>query len=860
MSAQSKETIMVIDGNSLAYRAFYALPGLTTTRGVPTSAVYGFLTMFFKVFHQYNPDYLVVAFDKDKKTLRHDLFADYKATRKATPPELRQQFTILREVLTALNVPILEREGFEADDLIGSVAWVAGERGVGCLIVTGDQDALQLVSDHTQVILNRKGITEIDFYDPQLVLEKWEVPPTMLIEVKALMGDSSDNIPGVPSVGKKTAIKLVRDIGRLEDIYARMDEVSGVKLRQALLDNRELAFLSRDLARIRCDVDLQLDWEDCRSGEPDYEHLTELYRELEFTGFLNEIKQSRPVITEQVVINRMSALEFVAAMLPAPIAVLVQASGTHPMLAEVEAFYLAQEERVCALSYGGEEQEIIKRLLADASLPKMTHNAKFLEVICRRESLELAGVTEDSLLLSYCLESTFSGESLSEHITHFLGSMADEKQEPEAAVVQLAPLVKHLYEQAEVEALKIYREVELPLSSVLAAMEYRGILVDEWALRGLSEEMDAVITRVTSEIFAYAGEAFNLNSPKQLGTVLFETLKLPAKKKTKTGYSTSVEVLEDLYDSHPIIPLIMEYRTVAKLKSTYVDALPHNINPRTGRVHTIFKQAVTATGRLSSVEPNLQNIPIRNQQGERIRKAFVAAPGKVLLAADYSQIDLRVLAHMSEDGNLIKAFVNGEDVHTTTAASIFQVTEAEVTSVLRRRAKAVNFGIVYGISDFGLARDTGVSRYEAHEYIENYLNTYPGVRQFMLDIVDKGRRQGYVTTILGRRRYLPDLLASNYQVRSMAERMALNAPIQGSSADIIKIAMLQIDQQLQDTGLAADLLLQVHDELIYEVSEELVDALAKLVRKCMETAVSLKVPLEVSVETGPNWQDMKEWD
>ncbi|MGE5379936.1 MAG: DNA polymerase I [Methylocystaceae bacterium] len=860
MSDRSRETIMVIDGNSLAYRAFYALPGLTTGKGVPTSAVYGFLTMFFKVYRQYNPDYLVVAFDKDKKTLRHDLFADYKATRKATPPELRQQFTILREVLTALKVPILEQEGFEADDLIGSVASTAAAQAIDCLVVTGDQDALQLVSANTRVILNRKGITETDFYDPQLVMEKWEVPPEMLIEVKALMGDTSDNIPGVPSVGKKTAIKLVRDIGRLEEIYDRINEVSGVKLRQALVDNREQAYMSRDLARIRCDVDLALDWDQCRVGEPDYEHLIELYRELEFTGFLNELKQSQPVKTTAAEVSRLTPLEFAAALLPAPVAVWVKADRVHPMLAEIEAFYFAQEERVCALSYSGDDRELLTKWLADAALPKIVHNAKFLEVICRRENLKLAGISEDSLLLSYCVESSFSGESLSEHITHFLGSMADENLDPEAAVAQLPPLVEHLHAKAEPEALKIYHEVELPLSSVLAAMEFRGILVDEWALRELSEEMDEVLTRVTREIFDFAGEPFNLNSPRQLGTVLFETLKLPAKKKTKTGYSTSAEVLEDLYDAHPIIPLIMEYRTVAKLKTTYVDALPHNINPLTGRVHTIFKQAVTATGRLSSVEPNLQNIPIRNQQGERIRRAFIAAPGKVLLAADYSQIDLRVLAHMSEDENLIKAFVTGEDVHTSTAASIFRVAPGEVTPVLRRRAKAVNFGIVYGISDFGLARDTGVTRYEAHEYIENYLNNFPGVRRYMREIVETGRRQGYVATILGRRRYLPDLLASNYQVRSMAERMALNTPIQGSSADIIKLAMLKIDEQLKADDFPADLLLQVHDELIYEVNEELAAPLAQIVRQSMEGALTLKVPLEVSIETGYNWQDMKEWD
>ena len=851
-----EELLVLIDGNSLVYRAFFALPLLRTKLGVFTNAIYGFLTMLFKVLKDFNPAYVVVAFDKSRATLRAEEFAEYKAHRQPTPPELREQFTILKEVLQALDITYMEIEGYEADDLIGTLSVRTWEKGVPCLIVTGDQDALQLAQRGVDILLTRKGISETEKYTDDLVMEKWEVYPKRLVDVKGLMGDASDNIPGVPGIGKKTGIKLIKAFGTLEELYERIDEVTPERIRKLLVEHREQAFLSRSLGTIVTNLEIPCDLDDFRYDHPQKSRLLELYQELEFATFARELGTAE----EETKLAVRDFREVMDRIEPGDsLAVFMVVNPHHPMWAEVVETYLWWREDAYVLS--GRDTRLLKPLLEDEQVQKYLHDAKQATVVLARQGIELRGVTGDTLLLSYVVDPSFDGESLQEHLFHYWGRVVEQDKAPEKAVAEIINFHRFLLAKCDEEILKLYREVELPLSRVLAQMELTGVKVEGETLAAISRELGERLEMTEASIYELAGEEFNINSTRQLGHVLFDELGLPALKKTKTGYSTNAAVLEQLYDYHPIIPLIMDYRQLVKLKSTYVDALPNYIHPETGRVHTIFKQAVTATGRLSSAEPNLQNIPIRMAEGRRIRKAFTTSQREwLLLSADYSQIDLRVLAHVSGDPTLIETFEAGVDIHARTASEIFKVPVADVTTELRYRAKAVNFGIVYGISDFGLARDTGVSRAEAHEYIANYLDSYPGVQRYMKEIVETGREQGYVSTILGRRRYLPDLLSSNRMVRANAERMALNTPIQGSSADIIKLAMLNIDRQLKANHMKSRMILQVHDDLLLEVFADELNQVAYLVKDCMETAFQLKVPLLAAVKIGLNWYDMNSWE
>lgn len=851
-----EELLVLIDGNSLVYRAFFALPLLRTKQGVFTNAIYGFLTMLFKVLKDYNPAYLVVAFDKSRVTLRTEEYADYKAHRQPTPPELREQFTILKEILKCLDITHMEIEGYEADDLIGTLSARAWEKGVPCVIVTGDQDALQLAKRGVDILLTRKGISETEKYTDELVMEKWEVYPHRLIDVKGLMGDASDNIPGVPGIGKKTAIKLVKSFGTLEEIYARIEEVTPERIRKLLVEYRDQAFLSRSLGTIVTDLDIPSDLEEFRYDHPQKSRLMELYQEMEFAAFARDLG----TIEEETKLVVRSFREVMNQVEPGDsLAVFLVVKPHHPMWAEVIDIYFWWREGAYVLS--GQDTGLLKSIMEDERVQKYLHDAKQAMVILARQGIELRGVTGDTLLLSYVVDPSFDGESLQEHLFHYWGRVVEQDKVPEKAVAEIINFHSFLLEKCDPEILKLYHEVEMPLTRVLAEMELAGVKVEGDTLAAISHELGERLEMTEASIYEMAGEEFNINSTRQLGHVLFDQLGLPALKKTKTGYSTNAAVLEQLYDRHPIIALIMDYRQLVKLKSTYVDALPNYIHPQTGRIHTIFKQAVTATGRLSSAEPNLQNIPIRMAEGRRIRKAFTIPQREwLLLSADYSQIDLRVLAHVSGDPTLIETFEAGVDIHARTASEIFKVPVADVTTELRYRAKAVNFGIIYGISDFGLARDTGVSRAEAHEYIANYLDSYPGVQRYMRETVETGRDLGYVSTILGRRRYLPDLLSSNRMVRANAERMALNTPIQGSSADIIKLAMLNVDRQLKANNLRSRVILQVHDDLLLEVWAEELNQVAYLVKECMENAFQLRVPLLAAVKIGLNWYDMNGWE
>ncbi|MEN6349125.1 MAG: DNA polymerase I [Syntrophomonas sp.] len=861
--------LMLIDGNSLLYRAFYALPLLHTSDGVYTNGVYGFLTMFRRVMAEQQPTHIAVAFDMDRKTFRNEMYSDYKANRSAPPDELRGQFQLLRDVLSALNVEYLEMQGYEADDIIGTLSRKAEEKGIESIILTGDGDALQLVSEKVKVLMSKKGITETEIYDPSQVKAKWGVDPEKMIEIKALMGDASDNIPGVPGIGPKTAMKLIAEYGSLENLYEHLDNVGGKKLLERLTEYREQAFVSRRLATIDRDMDIEFEPENLEVKEPHYQELLELYQRLEFNAFANSLKESgqgRPQpLEEEVITHILESREDVEAFMAGidfsvPLGLYIQADYHHPMWAKLQGIFWEYGEEVYRLDVEGDlchRLEWIRPLLESPGIRKYLHNAKFAQVALLRCGIHLRGIACDSMLLVYVNDPAFEGEELDACLLKYLNINVAQNS-PDLLAAKVRKLCSFLQENLPLELQDLLEEVEMPLFEVLADMEFCGVKVEQKTLAVISDELGERINGIEERIFDLAGDRFNINSPKQLGKILFEDLGLRVIKKSKTGYATGAEVLEELCDDHEIIPYILNYRQLTKLKSTYVDALQDLIHPVTGRVHTIFKQAQTATGRLSSVEPNLQNIPIRMEEGRRIRKAFTARnPQWLMVSADYSQIDLRSLAHISGDQILIDTFMKGTDIHTRTAAEIFHVPLEWVDNDLRRRAKAVNFGIIYGISDFGLARDTGVSRKEARKYIDNYLDSYPGVKKYMEDVVEFGRQNGYVETVLKRRRYLPDLNAKNKMVQSFARRMALNTPVQGTSADIIKLAMIKVFEELKERRLEAKLLLQVHDELVLEVPENEVSEVAPLLRKCMENAYILKVPLEVSLKAGPNWYEMK---
>ncbi|MEQ8174909.1 MAG: DNA polymerase I [Syntrophomonadaceae bacterium] len=863
-----KKKLMLIDGNSLLFRAFYALPLLHTNEGIFTNAVYGFLTMFNRVLAQVDPQYLVVAFDKDRQTFRSETYDSYKANRSSPPEELRPQFGLVRQVLTALGVKWMEVAGFEADDIIGTLSQKAEQEDIETVIVTGDSDTLQLVSDATRVYMTKKGISEIEVYGPEQVKAKWEVGPDKMIEIKALMGDTSDNIPGVPGIGPKTAIKLVKEFGSLDNLYACLDMVANAKLRDKLAEFKEQAYLSHHLATIVRDMDLTCNWEEFGRGDMDREAVVRLYKMMEFTSLLNSLPAARPgdqagALEEPGVITLNSAEEVFAFWTKASgknLGMILSSDYHHPMWSHLQGVYMELEGSVHHLPLDKDLHALqwLRPLLESEDVKKTVHNAKFARVALMNQGMDLKGVAGDTLLLAYVNDPAFVGDELASVLLKHLDLHIDKKR-CDQQVYYLEKAFEHMQGETPEELLALLADMEMPVSDILAQMEFSGIKVDKATLEVLSLELAERISSSEARIYSLAGHPFNINSPRQLGQVLFEDLGLRVLKKTKTGYGTGAEVLEELYDDHEIIPHILNYRQLAKLKSTYVDALQGLIHPVSGRVHTIFKQAQTATGRLSSVEPNLQNIPIKMEEGRRIRKAFVPGePDWLIVAADYSQIDLRCLAHISQDEILIDTFKQGVDIHQRTASEIFHVPLEEVTADLRRRAKAVNFGIIYGISDFGLARDTGVSRKEARRYIDNYLDSYPGVRNYMRDIVDLGRQYGYVETVLKRRRYLPDLNASNRMIQANAQRMALNTPVQGSSADIIKLAMIKVDQALKEQGFEARMLLQVHDELVLEAPSAELEAVARLLKEAMEGAYQLAVPLEVTVKVGSNWYDMQD--
>lgn len=872
--------LLLVDGNSVIHRAFHALPPLQTKEGQPTNAVYGFATMLQKAMQQVDPDYVIVAFDHSKVTFRHGIYGDYKGTRPETAPELRPQFALVRRLLAAWRLASCELEGYEADDLIGTLSRKGKEAGMEVLILTGDRDALQLVDEGIKVLLMRRGLSQVDFLDREAIKKTYGLEPKQLIDVKALMGDASDNIPGVPGIGEKTAVQLVRQYGDLEGVLAHAHEVKGRKIAANLAAYADQARLSKELATIHCDLPVELDPGACRRGEPDYQAVLALYRELEFNSLVKDVLKGMQAET-----SGDNSVTVKTLTLPSPrfltglkelselaghlagrkeVALVLTLNSANYMEARALAVGVAWEGETAAL----DAASIPAAGLAVALEPLIAagaifHNAKEALVWLKKAGARLSDPAGDTMIAGYLLNPTASHHDLPELCLEHLqlalvenGSIV-ENTARRAAAVRL--LHGELLAKLQVAGMgELYRRVELPLTRVLGEMEILGVAVDLKTLELMGDELEESIVTLTEEIYRLAGEKFNINSSRQLGNILFEKLGLPPVKRTKTGFSTDAAVLEELADKHPIAAKLVEYRQLTKLKSTYIDGLKPLVNPHTKSLHTTFNQTVTATGRLSSSEPNLQNIPVRLEIGRRLRRAFVPhSQDRLLLAADYSQIELRVLAHISGDPGMIAAFRRGEDIHARTAAEVFGVPLSEVTPLMRRSAKAVNFGIVYGISDFGLSRDLGISRSEARDYIKRYFERYPGVKAYMEEVVARARMDGYVTTLLGRRRYLPELFSSNHTVRSFGERAAMNTPIQGSAADIIKIAMVRIFRLLEEHYPEAWMILQVHDELIFDVSREELPIIAALVKENMENTLELQVPLQVDLKCGPNWYDME---
>ena len=847
--------LMILDGNSIVNRAFYGVRQLTAPDGTPTNAVYGFLAILQRILEEQKPDALCVSFDLKAPTFRHKAYEGYKAQRKGMPEELALQMPILKEVLDAMGIRRYELEGYEADDILGTASRICEERGWCCTVVTGDKDSLQLVSEKTTVcnVKTRMGQTEVILYTPERFFEEYGFEPKRMVDLKALMGDSSDNIPGVPGVGEKTAMDLVQRYGTIEEIYkdiSALDIKEGV--RKKLAAGEESARKSFWLATILRDVPL-----DFKPEENLWDHnyqpvLYELFKRLGFHKFIEKWglqpaeggeSREQSAAMSKIDVDESGMEELLAAVRGAELVSVIAADG-------LDCLEICDGKRVYTAAWNrcGDPFNQLLKLLFSPETKKVSHNVKNLMGLLLKDGLGTEGFVFDTALAAYLLEATENDYSLDRISVRYAGA---ELEGAEAAFQLYGPLDQKL---RELHMDKLYYTVELPLCRVLADMEQAGFYVDRKALYEFGESLNSGIAALQESIWGEAGHAFNINSPRQLGEVLFDDLMLPSGKKTKTGWSTNADVLEKLRGKHPIVDQVLEYRMLTKLKSTYADGLLKVISDD-GRIHTNFQMTVTATGRLSSTEPNLQNIPVRKRLGAQIRKMFVASPGMTLVDADYSQIELRLLAHISGDEAMRDAFLSGEDFHAVTAAKVFNVPLEEVTPTLRSRAKAVNFGIVYGISAFSLAQDIGVWPSEAKAYMDAYLEKYHGVRDYMKAIVEQARAEGYVSTLYGRRRSLPELKSSNFNTRSFGERVALNMPIQGTAADIIKLAMVNVYRRLQSEGLRARLILQVHDELIVECPEDEAERVKEILKSEMENTAQLSVPLIVDAHIGHSWAE-----
>ncbi|RLL47890.1 DNA polymerase I [Oceanobacillus piezotolerans] len=874
--------MVLIDGNSIIYRAFFALPLLNNDKGVYTNAVYGFTTMLLRILKEENPTHLLVAFDAGKTTFRHQTFKEYKGGRQKTPSELSEQFPILKELLDAFGIKHYQLDQYEADDIIGTLSNQASQEGYEVTVISGDKDMLQLVSDHVTVSVTKKGISEVEKYTPSYLKEKMEITPEQVIELKALMGDKSDNIPGVPGVGEKTATKLLKAYQTVENIYDHVEEISGKKMKEKLIEHKEDAFMSKELATINRQSPIEVEIPDIIFEGYQEDKVISVFKDLGFQSLLDKVAGEESQEAENIEMNHIDyeIVEKVTAdMFTGREAFIVEMLGENYHTEEILGFGLVNENRCLFIpTEVAADSNDFKEWAENSKNKKVVFDAKKTLVSLLRQDIHIKGISFDMLLASYLINPSENNHDIPA-IANRLGNrnvLMDEEvygkgakqkvPEKEQLAEHIARKTKVLYdmkdemedELRENQQYELLKELEMPLAIILGEMEHQGVLVDKGRIEEMGMELKERLHELEAEIYELAGEKFNINSPKQLGPILFEKLELPVIKKTKTGYSTAADVLEQLQNEHDIIPKLLLYRQLGKLQSTYIEGLLKVIHKDSSKVHTRFNQALTKTGRLSSIDPNLQNIPIRLEEGRKIRRAFVPSEkGWVMFAADYSQIELRVLAHISKDEKLIEAFEKDEDIHTQTAMNVFHVEKDEVTDNMRRQAKAVNFGIVYGISDYGLSQNLGISRKEAKEFIERYFSIYTGVKAYMDEIVQEAKQLGFVTTLMNRRRYLPEITSRNFNLRSFAERTAMNTPIQGSAADIIKKAMIDLDGKIKEEKLKARILLQVHDELILEAPKDEIEKLKEIVPEMMENTVELGVPLKVEYNYGDSWFDAK---
>lgn len=873
--------LVLIDGNSLSFRAFYALPLLSNHAGIHTNAVYGFAMLLEKIIKEEKPNHFLVAFDAGKTTFRHSKYSEYKGGRQKTPPELSEQFPYIRQLLDAYHIKRYELDNYEADDIIGTLSRQADEEDFETIIITGDRDLTQLATDNVTIYYTKKGVTDVDHYTPKFIAEKYNgLVPKQIIDMKGLMGDTSDNIPGVAGVGEKTAIKLLNQFESVEGVYEHIEEVTAKKLKEKLINSKDDALMSKDLATINVHSPIEVSLEDTKlTLQDDTTEKIELFKKLKFKQLLADIDTSS---TNEEVIDKTFEIEqdFQNVDLNDLNEAVIhfELEGTNYLKDTILKFgFYTNHQHVVINAEDVKDYKHLVQWLEDKNTTKIVYDAKKTYVSAHRLGINIENIEFDVMLASYIIDpsrsiddvksvvSLYGQNYVKDNITIFgKGKKHHIPEEPilnehiasvTEAIAAVTPTMKSQLE--DYNQIELLKDLELPLARILSEMEEIGIYTDINDLKEMEFEIQKKLDVLISNIHESAGEAFNINSPKQLGVVLFETLQLPVIKKTKTGYSTAVDVLEKLQGEHPIIDDILEYRQLAKLQSTYVEGLQKVIS-KDHRIHTRFNQTLAQTGRLSSIDPNLQNIPIRLEEGRKIRKAFKpTSKDSVILSADYSQIELRVLAHITQDESLKHAFINGHDIHTATAMKVFNVESDQVDSLMRRQAKAVNFGIVYGISDYGLSQSLGITRKQAKAFIDDYLASFPGVKQYMSDIVKDAKAQGYVETLLHRRRYIPDITSRNFNLRSFAERTAMNTPIQGSAADIIKLAMVKFSEKIKETKYHAKLLLQVHDELIFEIPKSEVEDFSKFVEEIMEQALVLDVPLKVDSNYGATWYDAK---
>lgn len=878
------KTLMLIDGSSLIFRAFFALPNLTNNDGVMTNGVYGFLTMYQNAFDKYKPDSVLVAFDRSSKTFRHEEFKDYKATRDKMPSELSYQFGILKDILDSMKVAYTDLDGFEADDIVGTYAQMGQESGYEVVVITGDRDYLQLVDENITVYLTKKGISDMVEYNLDSIKEEYGLTPAQLIDVKGLEGDKSDNIPGVDGIGPKKAIGFIQQYGSIEGLYEHIDEISGKKTKQTLIDSEAIAYMSKKIGTIVKNAPVDIELDDLKLTEPDYPALKEKFSKYNFNKFLEKIEGD--VADTDIDMD----FDFVEANSYDDLINSIKKNKEFTFKSFYDGEnYIHSKIYKLAIKTADTDTYIIKpdenfiasfkEIFADKDIIKNSFDIKEDVVLLDKLGIDLALPYDDLMLMHYLIDpsrSSYDVKTLSQTYSNFeviseadlIGKGKKTKKYEEIDQDELNPYFasilytienskeKLVAELKDLEMYDLYKDIEIKLSKVLANMEISGFVTDINVLEKLKAEIDDVLEGLTTEIYEFAGSEFNINSPKQLGEVLFKDLDLPVIKKTKTGFSTDASVLEKLRDEHQIIPKIEQYREMYKLRSTYIEGLENSID-EDGRIRSTFKQSIASTGRLSSTEPNLQNLPIRTEEGRKIRKAFKAGEGKILIDADYSQIELRILASLSNDQNMIDAFINGVDIHTKTASEVFDRPLDEVTKVERYNAKAVNFGIIYGISDYGLSQNLNIPRPVAKEYIEGFFEGYPNVKKYMDNIIKEARELGYTDTLFNRRRYIPEITSKNFNVRSFGERVALNTPIQGTAADIIKIAMIKTEENLKNAGLDAKIILQIHDEIILESSIEDKDKAMEILRDSMQSAAKLQVPLLVDIDTGESMYESK---